>query len=101
MLSLESQRIFQNLLLLLSNDLFCYIANHLMAGSLGNRELEGHGSAVRRISSVSSSNPVLGQVLSRYLYPPRYINRYQRFKCFFPSLEKGKSDRPLKIDFSV
>ena len=34
MLPLESQRVFQNLLLFLS----CYIANHLMTGPLGNSE---------------------------------------------------------------
>ena len=45
MLSLESQRVFQNLLLFSSFikiirliHLFCYITNHLMTGPLGNSE---------------------------------------------------------------
>ena len=76
MLPLEIQRLFQNLILSLSSDLYCYKTNHLMTGSLGNSKLEAHRSAWRRISSASSSSPVLGQEVSRYLYPSRYMNRY-------------------------
>ena len=78
MLSLESRRFFSKFAFVFIKRfaLVCYVTNHLMTGSLRNSELKAHGSAGRRISSVPSSNPVFGQVLSRYLYPPRYLNRY-------------------------
>jgi len=66
-MSLESQRVFQNLLLFSSFikiisliHLFCYITNHLMTGSLGNSEFCFPQSSIF-LSALSGNIEILGK----------------------------------------